>query len=103
MIIYPLNILMLPLLLIVWAIDAYLFIAAVRWLSRQIAPESALASRLQQITQPPVHRISNWLSRKVNPQAASWLSWVILLLGLFVIRHAIITFMFAANKPPLPN
>ena len=49
---YSTNILMLPLIILVWAIDTYLFLVSLRWIAGRMYPNSIIAQRLTPMTDP---------------------------------------------------
>lgn len=86
------NILALPLILLVWVLDAYLLIAFVRLvLSRVSGMQSKpLYLSLQQLTDGIPSRVNRWIAGWRDVSNPSWLPWLVVLVSLIVIRHLVV-------------
>ena len=86
--IYFTNILAGPLVLILWLIDAYLFVSSVRLLLGQFQGASSLAAceTLQRFTDPLPQALRSWLARRRSGPTSMWSAWLIVLLGGLVLR-----------------
>jgi hypothetical protein len=89
--IYTNNILALLLVLAIWAIDTWLFVAGLR-LILSLFPSiqhsnfcHSLAELVDPLTQTVVPYVSRWSHRSIPP----WLPWVIIILAAIVVRHVL--------------
>ena len=90
------NLLALPLLIAIWAIDIYLLMIGVRLLAEQLSGTSAahLCQGLQPITDKIPMAIRRWLvARSQGRPTASWAPWAITIGGGLVLRHILIFFV----------
>ncbi len=82
------NILSLPLVLAIWALDSLLFLAAMRLTLRGIprAETTGVYRSLRDLTDPIPRAIGRWVSNRRARSLRLWVSWVIFILGLIVGR-----------------
>ncbi len=92
------NILALPLIVIVWAMDTYLFIASLRLvLGRVTAMQSKpLYLSLQQLADGIPNRVDRWIAGWRDVSNPSWLPWLVVLVSLIVIRHLVVWVLVTA-------
>ena len=97
MIIHKLNLLAAPLLLVVWAIDVYLFLAGVRLiLGRFSKPWCQRACTwLQAFTDPLPHALCRWLGRRRKRPFSPRLSWVLVIFVGVAARYLIIVLVLS--------
>ena len=86
------NILALPLILLVWALDAYLLIALIRLV---LGGVRAMQSKplylcLQQLADGIPNRVDRWIAGWREVSNPSWLPWLVVLVSLIVIRHLVV-------------
>ena len=98
MVVHTTNILALPLLLVVWAIDAYLFLACIRLGCSLFKGSGAgrLRTTLQPVTDPLPEAISRWLAWHLKKPLPLWLSWLLVFLLGMVLRQLILLAALAA-------
>ena len=89
---YITNIWALPFALIVWIIDTYLLLAALRLVLGRSSHGRAgeLCSCLQSFTDPVPQAIGKWLKQRVGRDNPSWLPWLVILSGCLLIRYLVI-------------
>lgn len=77
----------LPILLLVWAIDAYVFLVSLRWVVRAIPSvrDRAWARGVVELAD----RLPDAL-RARYPEVSAWLPCVALMLGLLVLRYVLV-------------
>ena len=82
-----LTLLMIPVLLLVWAIDAYVFLASLRWVVRAIPAvrDCQWAKGVAELAD----RLPNALGSRLQGMPA-WLPWVVTMLGLLLIRYVLV-------------
>ena len=90
--IYTTNILAAPLVLIIWCIDVYIFLASVRLIlgRLRIATLAQVRVNLQQLTDPVPQAMHTWMSARWRKPLPPWLPWAIVLFICFVLRHVLI-------------
>ena len=86
------NILAGPLVLIIWCIDAYIFLASVRLILGRLRATTLAQVRvdLQQFTDPLPQSLHMWMSARLRRPLRPWMSWAIVLFGCIVLRHVLI-------------
>jgi len=89
MIITPLNLLTLPVLLMTWALDIYLWMTCLRLvLGRFIGVQgTALYAGLCELTDPVRNTVDRCLSMVWRRPAAGWLLWLTGILLMVITRH----------------
>lgn len=89
MIIYTINILAAPLVLLIWALDLYVMLAVVRLILGRFSGERAsqLCSAMQSLTDPPLRVVERWLLSRNEQQIRPWVPWVIVLVCALICRH----------------
>lgn len=81
-----------PITVVIWAIDAYLFLAVCRLIMSQLAGQrsSELHAALGQITDPIPEALHRWLESRRQWEPPRWLSWGIVICGVAVLRQLLI-------------
>jgi len=99
MIIHRLNLFAAPLLLLVWAIDAYLFLACVRLGCSLFkgASVARLGAALQPVTDPLPQAIARWLSGHLKRPVRGWVGWLLVFLLGTVLRQLLLQAALAAT------
>ncbi len=99
MIIYTTNILALPLILLVWAIDLYLLLAGIRLLLSRIRSSRthSFCLVIRRFTDPLPCAVRQWLSTRQTKPVPNWLPWLIVGAGAVLIRHILILIMFRTH------
>jgi len=98
MVVHTTNILALPLVLLAWAIDVYLFLACIRLgcsLFRG-AGAARLRGTLRLVTDPLPEAISHRLSGHLRRPVPLWLSWLLVFLMGMVLRQLLLGAALAA-------
>ena len=91
MIIYATNILVSPLLLMVWFIELYLLLVAARLILGKLPGLGAarIATGLQPLTDVIPHAVDRWLAKQTDRAVPTWLPWGIAILGGLAIQHVL--------------
>ncbi len=86
---YTTNILALPLVLIVWAVDMYMFLLLVRIIAGRLDGEHAgrLCELLKPFTDTPPQTVGRWLTRRTANPLKPWVPWAIVALAGLILRH----------------
>jgi len=98
MVVRTLTILLLPLMLLTWAIDVYLFLACIRLgcsLFRGVTA-ARLRDTLRPVTDPLPEAISRWLAGHLKKPVPLWLSWLLVFLLGMVLRQLLLLAALAA-------
>jgi len=92
MIIYATNILTFPLVIVVWAIDAYLLLISVRLIAGQLKSVcgNGLCQGLKSLTDPIPQTLHRKIVGSKGRNVSEWISWLIVILGAFLIRHLVL-------------
>ncbi len=92
MTIYSTNILAGPLMLAVWAMDAYLLIVMLRMVLGQVSTmrTTTFYGALRQLTDGLPRVMGRWLSRVRQDVNPPWLPWVAVILGILTGRHLLV-------------
>lgn len=92
MIFYTINMLVVPLILLIWAIDLYLFTASLRLILGQLsaARSSVLCQALRELVDPIPNRVESWLTAWRHRPTPGWVSWVIVISAVMVARHFLV-------------
>ncbi len=77
----------LPILLFIWAVDAYVFLVALRWVVR--AMPAARGRVWARGVVELADRLPNAL-RARYPEVPAWLPWLATMLGLLVLRYVLV-------------
>jgi len=92
MIVTTTNIFLAPVAVVIWALDVYLFLAALRlilplfsapWVKR-------VCRRLKTLVDPVPNAIRRWLENNKDDPGPAWLPWVITLGGGIVLKHLLL-------------
>lgn len=83
------NPFILPLLLIVWTIDAYMWFIAARILLEKLCPDSQLTGTLRRLTEP-LNVPGKFLAKRLRKELPQWISWLITFIALILIRHFLV-------------
>jgi hypothetical protein len=82
----------LPLLIVIWLIEAYVFLAVARLILANISMgrQSSLYRQVKSLTDPIPDLISQHLGRVSSVSVPFWLPWVIVMLFLCFIRQILV-------------
>ena len=88
MILYPNNILAAPLLVLMWTVDLYVFLASLRLLCSRIKnfDDTRWLNAIKELVDPLPALVGRQLARRSRRTVAPWLPWVIVILGLLLLR-----------------
>jgi len=89
---YTTNILALPLVLIVWAVDMYLMLMLAYAVTGKLSGERVgqLRTCLGQFIEPVPQAVGHWLGQHTAKPLKQWVSWAIVAFVGLVIRHLLI-------------
>ena len=87
MMVVPVNILSLPVLLSVWAIDAFVFLVSLRWLlhSMPVMRQKRFYRSLVGVADWLPDLLHSWLD--CGPR---WVSWVVIILAALLLRYVMV-------------
>ena len=96
MIIYTTNmtIFALPVLLVIWALELYLFLVLLRLILQNLSGEKAqqFCQGLRQFTDYPPQLVNRRLSGRSTPP---WVGWAVVIVGAIVTRYVLICFILS--------
>jgi hypothetical protein len=89
--IHPVNILVAPLALVLWAIDIYVFLAGIRLIAGRLSgPKAAeVCSWLRQATDSLPHGVEVWMAAHTARPVPRWLPWVVVIVAAILVRNLI--------------
>lgn len=93
------HLLAIPLTLMAWALDSYLFISLFRLLLglsvRGAASE--FCRHLRYLTDTPPRIVDKWLALYARTNPAPWLPWAIVMTAGFMVRQILVSMMTLAS------
>jgi uncharacterized protein YggT (Ycf19 family) len=100
MIIHTTNILAAPLVMLIWAIDVYLFLVCIRLLLGRIDTASAakVCHGLRSITDPLPMAVQRAVAQRRGRPVPSWAAWLIVILATVTCRCLIVGLLFSALR-----
>ena len=95
MIISSTNPLALPVLLVLWVINAYLALLLARFILSQIRAPVSLryAAAIMPLTDPPHALVRDWLASHVRSPLRSWVTWSVMVVGCLVAQQLLTRFV----------
>jgi len=89
------SIFALPLLIVVWSLDLYVFLACIRLSLSRFggARAQAACAWLRQVTDSIPQRVELWLARRSRDYPPKWVPWVIVMAGCIALRYLIFWFV----------
>ena len=92
------NIAAIPILIAIWSADVFLFLTCVRLTLGQLPRlrDAALFRSLQELIDPWPRALDSYLASRRDSPTPTWVSWVILITCLLVVRHLLASFVISA-------
>ena len=87
------SILALPLVLLLSAVDAYLFILGVRLIAGRIDATGRFTQCLRQLTDGIPQYIDRSIASRRNKPNPRWLSWIVVIMAGMVVRHFLVSIL----------
>ena len=89
---YTTNILALPLVLTIWALDMYLFLLMVYSVSTRLSGKRAsqLCSCLKPFMCPLPQAVRRWLGRHTATPVKQWVPWAVVIFAGLIIRYLLV-------------
>ena len=97
MIIHTTNIIALPMILLIWAIDIYLLLAGIRLILRHIPAASGVCQGIAKFTDPVPDAIGRWLTSRRHKPVPTWLPWLLICIAAVLIRQLLILMVFGTH------
>ena len=82
------NILYLPLILAIYAVDTYLLLAAIRLAMDRF--NNRFIDALRQVVDPVPQRVIAWLATRGVRPVRRWAVWLLVFVALIVLRHLLL-------------
>ena len=88
------------LLILLWSINAWLFMATVRLLIDKFSsnPSGKICQCLSEIVDPLPNRIDRWIFSGTKQRIPAWLTWVTTFVALIIVRHFLILFIISHHS-----
>ena len=99
MILYSTSILALPCMLVVWAIDSYLFLVLLRGVGGRflhVTPGRSWCSGLSALADPLPGWVMQWLARRNRKTVPPWAGSAVVVCGLLIVRSVLMSLVLAA-------
>ena len=94
--IYVTNPLIVPFIALIWSADAWLWLASIRLvLGRIVSSNNSVCNALERLTDPLPKQVERSLSKWTNKQLPHWLPWLIVFVGLIVLRQLLLQLIVA--------
>jgi uncharacterized protein YggT (Ycf19 family) len=92
MMIYTTNVFAAPLIMVVWAIDIYVFLLSLRLLLSQLTStfDSRFCRGLGLFTDPIVETVRRWLLKCRREPVANWMPCLTVVFAGLIVRHLMI-------------
>ncbi len=89
---YTTNILAVPLVLTIWALDMYLFLLMVYSVLTRLSGERASQLRicLRPFTEPLPQAVRRWLGQHTTKPVRRWVPWAVVICGGLIVRHVLV-------------
>ncbi|MFA6186475.1 MAG: hypothetical protein WC770_04580 [Phycisphaerae bacterium] len=80
-----------PILLIIWSIDAWLWMASLRIVLEKLNPNHQLTVSLGRLVDPLVKALGRLLSKCFKRELPEWLLWLITFFALVALRYILVS------------
>jgi hypothetical protein len=87
------NFFILPLLIAMGAIDAWLWMTSIRLLLARLSPDNQLTDVLARLTNPLPNMVSKQLSGHLKKAVPQWQAWIITIVSLVILKHIFLSFV----------
>lgn len=88
--IYITNPLLLPLVILVWSADAWLWLASLRLIIGHLTPDNRLCKAIERLTDPLPEYIGRLINKVTGKSLNISFLWIISIVALIVLRHLIL-------------
>lgn len=92
------NPLVLPVLVVIWSIDTWIWMASIRLLLGKLNPDNQFTSLLGKLADPLPKIVNRQLAvwfRKAVPQ---WLAWTVTIVSLLMLRHILLLSVISFSR-----
>ncbi len=99
MIVVP-NMLLWPLVVAVWTIDTYLFLAVIRLLFGRFRGSwpARICCSLREVIDPLPRVLGGWLASRRNKPVARWVPWGAVLSAALIARHVLVAIVVSQTR-----
>jgi len=94
------NPLALPLLILIWSLDAWLWLVAIRLIIDKVPSNKLVHIRqgLRQFTDPLLNVTGEWMSYLAKRPIPTWLMWILTILMAMIFRHVLLVMVMALKS-----
>ncbi len=91
------NPFLLPVLILIWSMDAWLWLALIRLALHRTrsGPAGEINRVIANITDPLTRSTDRWLNHFTRTSAPPWLSWIVTLLAVALMRQLLLSLLIA--------
>lgn len=95
------NPLVLPVLVLVWSIDAWLWLASIRLVLYRLhsGPAGRIGQALAKVTDPLPGATGRCIYRFTTRQPPLWLTWLLTVLTVVAVRYVVVSVLVSAQAP----
>ena len=96
MIVYSTHILAAPVVLVIWALDMYIFLSSARFVLRRLSAGWArrICTGLKPFTDPVPNAIERYFLKNRSKPVPAWLPWLVAMCAILVARHLLVSMVF---------
>ena len=95
--IYITNPIALPLAILAWSLDAWLWLASIRLLLGHIMSDNSTCHAIVRLTDPLPQYVRQVTSAWTRRNIAVWVSWVITFICMIILRHTLLQLIVSLN------
>ena len=92
------NPFVLPLLVLIWSADAWLWLAAFRWILAQASPHGTTYATVSRITDPLPQLVRQWINRCCRTSLSNGLMWVLAIMSVTILRHTLVRLVMSLQS-----
>jgi hypothetical protein len=95
----------LPLLILIWSLDAWLWLASLRLILDKLPSVriNHFCQSLRQFTDPLPNAVNRWISLWTRKPIPTWFMWLLTLVAVIVLRHLLISFVMSMQSSSQGN
>ena len=91
------NPFVLPLLVLIWSADAWLWLALLRLILTRFKPQSTFGTIVSQITDPLPRLATLWINRWFNIMLSTRASWLVMVVAVIFLRYVLMWFVMSVQ------
>lgn len=89
------NPFILPLLMIMWSVDAWLFLALIRLILEKIAPTNQFSKTITLLTDLLPQLVKRWVLQWFKKTMTTKAAWLLTIVGIIMLRRILVWFVIS--------